>query len=188
MSEQLTLTDRLRIEWTVWSLDGRLQNLRRRSRIAKRRELRMNLLAAATEIGAQQAVRQLGDQRRLAMEYLAAEYGELARRPSWTAAAIALIVVDATMLLIDHVARTAFPAGIVAADPHASGTFHWHGLPWLRSDEVFTVHDGAATSVGGAWTPLVYLLMFVAAVGAGRLWRIRPVLRRRTIDRATVGA
>lgn len=187
MREQLSAIDRLRIERAVWSLDTRLQDLPRRSRIAKRRELRVNLHAAADEIGARQAVRQLGDLRSLAMEYLTAEYGDLARRPSWTAAAIALFVVDGVMLLIDHVATGAFRSGVLAADPHTSGTFNWHGLPWLRSDEVFTVRDGATTSLGGAWTPLVYLVMLVATVGAGRLWRILPTLRSRAVDSTTTG-
>jgi hypothetical protein len=182
MRAQLSVIDRLRIERAVWSVDTRLQDLPRRSRIAKRRELRMNLCAAADEVGAKEAVRQLGDLHDLAVDYLIAEYGDLTRRPSWTAAAIALLVVNATMLLTDHASTSAFRSGLRAAQPQGSGTFHWHGLPWLRSDEVFTVRDGSITSLGGAWTPLVYALMVVAAVGAGRLWRILPAVRRRTAD------
>ncbi len=51
MSDALTWMDRLRIERVVWALDQRLYDLPRRSRIAKRREVRQNLLTAAQDIG-----------------------------------------------------------------------------------------------------------------------------------------
>lgn len=66
MTRSPTLTERLRMERAVWLLDARLQDLPRRSRIGKRRELRQNLLAAAEAIGARRAVDRLGDQRALA--------------------------------------------------------------------------------------------------------------------------
>ena len=59
MTHDLTFTDRLRIERAVWTLDGRLQDLPRTSRVAKRRELRANLRAAATDVGTAEAVRRL---------------------------------------------------------------------------------------------------------------------------------
>jgi hypothetical protein len=176
-----TVLDRLRIERATWTLDARLQDLPRRSRITKRRELRDNLRAAADEVGARQAVRQLGDLRVLAADYLAAEYGELARRPSWYAAAVALAAVDLVMMLLDHVASSAFRAGIHAtsASASATGTFRWPGVSYLISEETFTYRAGTSTSVGGAWTPWVYLIMLVATVAAGRLWRLFPAARRR---------
>jgi len=53
MTETLTLTlkDRARIERAVWTLDSYLRNLPRKSRIAKRRELRVNLRAASADVG-----------------------------------------------------------------------------------------------------------------------------------------
>ncbi|ONH61339.1 hypothetical protein CcI49_07080 [Frankia sp. CcI49] len=170
--------DRLRIERAVWTLDARLQDLPRRSRIAKRRELRDNLWAAAEDVGARRAVRQLGDLRVLAAGYLAAEYGELTRRPSWGAAALTILLVEVVMTLLTHVGRVAFDAGITATDPQATGTFRWAGVPYLISDETFTYLDGAHTSVGGAWTPLVYVLMLGGAFVTGRLWRLTIAWRR----------
>ena len=173
-----SVLDRLRIERAAWTLDARLQDLPRRSRITKRRELRDNLRAAADEVGARRAVSRLGDLRVLAADYLAAEYGELARRPSWYAAAVALAAVDLVMTLLDYVASSAFRAGIHATSASPSGTFRWTGVRYLISDETFTYRAGTSTSVGGAWTPWVYLIMLVATVAAGRLWRLFPAARR----------
>ncbi len=82
------------------------------------------------------------------------------------------------MLFLDHVSATAFRAGITAANPHPSGTFHWDGLRYLTSDATFRYVDGGSSSDGGAWTPLVYLLMLTAAIVSGRLWRLVPAFRR----------
>ena len=51
MNRTLGWIDRLRIERVVWALDQRLYDLPRKSRIAKRREVRENLLTAAADIG-----------------------------------------------------------------------------------------------------------------------------------------
>ena len=188
MTQQTTLTDRLRIERSVWMLDARLQDLPRKSRIARRRELRQNLRAAADEVGAREAVSRLGDQRALAAGYLTAEYGELARRPSWTATAAWILAVDIAMTVLDRVTSAAFQAGVAATTPHATGTFHWSGVSYLLSNATFTYIDGHATSVGGAWTPWVYVFLLGGAVLAGRLWRLLPQLRRRQdLETADVG-
>jgi hypothetical protein len=179
MTHALTLIDRLRLERTVWTFDARIQDLPRKSRIARRRELRQNLQAAAEEVGARQAIRQLGDLRGLAVGYLTAEYGDASRRPSWTTVAVWIAVVDLGMLFVDHVAAAAFRSGVAAATPHATGTFHWPGVHYLISPATFTFTDGRATSLGGAWTPWVYVLMLGGAVVAGRLWRLLPQLRDR---------
>lgn len=60
----ISVLDRLRIERVVWSLDQRLYDLPTRSRIAKRREVRSNLLTAARDIGTAHALRNLGSPRR----------------------------------------------------------------------------------------------------------------------------
>lgn len=86
MSEGMTWIDRLRIERAVWTLDQRLYDLPRKSRIAKRREVRANLLTAAHDIGAREALSRVGNSRQLAAEYRSAEFGD-EPRPSWIAAA-----------------------------------------------------------------------------------------------------
>ncbi|ADP81723.1 hypothetical protein [Pseudofrankia inefficax] len=176
--------DRLRIERAVWAVDARLQDLPRRSRIARRRELRANLLDSAEDVGARQAVRQLGDLRVLAAGFLAAEYGELTPRPSWTATVATLFLVEAVMTLLEHTGRAAFDAGITTTTPRATGTFHWTGVPYLISDETFAYVNGTHTSVGGAWTPLVYVLMFAGAFVTGRMWRLIPARRRHQLSSA----
>ncbi len=186
MTQSQTMIDRLRIERAVWTLDARLQDLPQKSRVAKRRELRQNLRAAAAEIGARQAVRQLGDLRVVAADYLAAEYGDVGRRPSWTAAAIWIAAVDLVMMLIDHVTSSAFRAGVTAARDHPTGTFHWDGVPLLTHDGAVTYVGGSYSSVGGSWTVWVYLLMFGGAVLAGRLWRLVPALRGRSFARSAL--
>ena len=59
MTHSINWIDRLRIERVVWALAQRLYDLPRRSRIAKRREVRENLLTAANDIGASEAMRNL---------------------------------------------------------------------------------------------------------------------------------
>jgi hypothetical protein len=73
MPNQVTWLDRARIERVVWSLDQRLYDLPRASRIAIRREVRQNLLSAAREVGAGAALKQLGGTAELASGYLTAE-------------------------------------------------------------------------------------------------------------------
>jgi hypothetical protein len=181
MTESLTVLDRARVERAVWTFDARLQDLPRRSRIAKRRELRQNLRAAASVVGARQAVYQLGDLRALAADYLTAEYGDVGRRPSWTAAAIWIAAIDLAMLLVDHVATTAFRAGVTAANAHPTGTFHWRGIKYLISESTLTYARGTVSAIGGAWTVWVYVVMLGGAVVAGRLWRLMPGLRSRAL-------
>ena len=55
MADKLTWSDRLRIERVVWMLDQRLYDIPRESRIAHRREVRLNLLSAAQDIGTRAA-------------------------------------------------------------------------------------------------------------------------------------
>lgn len=137
-----------------------------------------DLRAAADEVGTRQAIRQLGDLHGLAAGFLDAEYGDLSKRPSWTAVAIFLVVADVALLIVGHVGANAFRAGVLATNPSITGTFHWHGIRYLISDSTFSFRAGTSTSDGGAWTPLVYLLLAVGAVLAGRLWRLAPRWRR----------
>jgi hypothetical protein len=180
MSTGPSLLDRLRIERAVWTLDQRLYELPRRSRISHRRELRGNLTAAAGEVGARAAIADMGNQSTLASDFLDAELGA-GPRPSWLAAA--LFVLTTTLLLTSFLsdAANAYGDGIGVGDPHATGTYHWHGIAYLQSRVTFTFTDGSYSQVGGAFTPLTWILLAVGAIAIGRLWRLarRWVLPRR---------
>lgn len=188
MTHDLTFTDRLRIERAVWILDSRLQDLPRTSRVAKRRELRDNLRAAAGDVGAAEAVRRLGDLRRLAAEYLLAEYGQWAPRPSWLAGLGFFVSAFVALAVLLDVGTSAFASGVAAADPQATGTLVWNGVAYVLQPVTFRFSDGTATPqgglYGGAWTPLVYVCLFAGTVLAGRLWRVLPAWRRRYADDA----
>ncbi len=179
MSHPVSLLDRLRIERVVWLLDQRLYDLPRRSRIEKRREVRANLLSAAHDVGTGPALRQLGDSRSLASEYLSAELGD-GPRHSWVAAGLFAGSVPFLLNWVLAEAALAFGAGVTAADPGATGTFTWSGIPYLQSEVTYTFADGSGSSVGGAWTPLCYVGWIVGTVLVGRLWRLLPRPARRS--------
>ena len=183
MSHSISWIDRLRIERLVWALDQRLYDLPRRSRIAKRREVRENLLTAAHDIGASDALRNLGSTWELAAEYRKAEFGE-GPRASWIAAATFFLTAQLLFTSLLAEAANAFRDGISAANPNATGTFSWPGIRYLQDTVTYTFVNGHGTSVGGAWTPLAWALWIIATVLVGRLWRVR--FRRR--DAATSAA
>ncbi|MDQ1536238.1 MAG: hypothetical protein QOE58_631 [Actinomycetota bacterium] len=177
MPTNLTLMDRMRIESRVWTLDQQLYDLPHKRRIATRREVRSNLVSAAQNIGTRQALTNLGTSRHLAQEYLTAQYGP-APRPSWLGAGMFLLttVLILTSILFD--AAQAFADGLITASPHATGKFSWSGIGYLQSNVQYTLHDGRVEFVGGALTPLSYLLLALGAVAVGRLWRLLPGWRR----------
>jgi len=178
MSHSLSVLDRLRIEWAVWSLDQRLYGLPRRSRIAKRRELRSNLCSAASDVGAAAALRGLGDGHRLAEEYLDAELGD-GPRASWLAAAVFLSGVPLVLVSLLTETTLAFGRGVTAVDPSATGTFRSRGIRYLQSEITYTFTNGHGESVGGAMTPLCWVLLLVGTVAVGRLWRVPMAWWRR---------
>jgi hypothetical protein len=179
-SSRLSRIDRLRIEALVWALDQRLYDLPRRSRIAYRREVRQNLLNAAADLGTRSAVRRLGSSRELAAEYRAAEFGARPR-PAYYSAAIFLMTGQLVFTAVLSEAASAFAAGITAANPHASGTFAWHGISFLQSRVTYTFSDGHGDWVGGAWTPLAWALWAAATIAIGRLWRVFGIHRRSAV-------
>lgn len=184
MSHALTVIDRLRIERVVWALDQRLYDLPRKSRIAKRREVRQNLLTASQDVGTAAALSHLGSSSQLASEYLSAEFGE-GPRASWVAAATFLLTGQLVLTAFLGEAASAFGDGITAADPHATGTFTWSGVAYLQDTVEYTLVNGHGTSVGGAWTPLAWALWLVATVLVGRLWRVPASWRRRRQSTST---
>ena len=183
MPDPVTWLDRARIERVVWTLDQRLYDLPRASRIAIRREVRQNLLSAARDVGARAALRQLGGTAELASEYLTAEYGE-GPRHSWLAAGVFLAGFPFLLLALLADAALGFGHGITAADPHATGTFAWNGVSLLQTQVTYTFVNGHGTYTGGAMSPLAWALLIIGTVSAGRLWRLVPTLRGRRALRA----
>ena len=177
MPTNLTLVDRLRIEGRVWALDQQLYDLPRKQRVATRREVRSNLVTAAQSVGTHQAMANLGTTRQLAEEYLTAQYGP-APRASWWSAAIFLLTAVLVLTSILSEAAQAFADGLLAASPDATGQFSWPGIAYLQSAVEYTVRDGRVEFVGGAMTPLAYVLLALGAVAVGRLWRLLPGWRR----------
>jgi hypothetical protein len=172
MPHKPTVFERIRIERLVWTLDQRLYDLPRSSRIAKRREVRANLLEATADLGAREALRRIGSSGTLAREYLGAEFGD---RPhhSWTAAAYFAGLVP--LLVNFAMSEVANAYGQALTSAHAApGTFTWSGVSYLQSPLTFTVEQGSVTHTGGAWTPLVYVLWLLGTIAAGRLWRLLP--------------
>ncbi|MCP2339305.1 hypothetical protein [Actinomadura rupiterrae] len=169
----VTWLDRLRIEWVVWSLDQRLYDLHPRVRVARRREVRANLLEAAMEVGAAEAVRRIGNARTLAEGFRAAERGD-GPRYSWIAATTFLLTAPLLFNFFLDEAAKAYQQAITATSPHSDGTYIWSGIAWLQSSVTIVVHHGEATRSGGAWTPLDYVLLLVGAIACGRLWRALP--------------
>jgi hypothetical protein len=184
MTHSVTWLDRIRIERVVWALDQRLYDLPRKSRIAKRREVRWNLRAAATDIGITDALRNIGNSQQLASEYLDAEFGDKPRS-HWVAAAVFLLTAQLLFTAFLSEAAGAFSAGIKAANPDATGTFTWSGIHYLQSSVTYTFVGGKGDSVGGAWTPVAYVIWIGATILVGRLWRAVPTGRRRHQNSAT---
>jgi hypothetical protein len=184
MTEALTLTwkDRTRIERAVWTLDSYLRNLPRKSRIAKRRELRVNLRAAAADVGANEALRRLGNIRTMAAEYLVTEYG--GPGPSWIVTTYFLFAAFFFMFWFLNVRIDAFKAGAIAASPNLTGTFHLTGVAYVFTKGTFIFNNGKVTEVGGTLLPLVYVCVAALAVLVGRLWRAIPALRQRSLGAA----
>jgi hypothetical protein len=178
MSHTIGWWNRLRIERLVWSLDQRLYDLPRASRIATRREVRANLLEAARDVGAAEALRRVGGSRQLAQQYLTAEFGE-GPRHSWIATAYVAGLLPMLFNYVFGEIAEAYQAGVAAADPSATGTFTWRGISYLQSPITVVLADGHASHSGGAWTPLTYLLWLLATIAAGRLWRLRRSRTRR---------
>ena len=178
MQHTVTWFDRLRIERVVWTLDQRLYDLPRRTRIETRREVRQNLLTGARDVGTTQALRNLGGSAELAQEYLSAAFGPRPRH-HWMAAGLFLVTVPFLALPLFADAANAFASGITAAHPAATGTYTWGGISHLQSTVTYTFSDGHGTWTGGAFTPLFYILWIVTTILVGRLWRALPAWQRR---------
>lgn len=180
---RISVVDRLRIERVVWSLDQQLYDLPTRVRVAARRDVRGNLLAAADDVGTGVAIQRLGAPSTLAQEYLSAEYGDRPR-PSWMGAAVFLLTTAFLGTTLLSELGFAFRDGLLAAQPKLTGTFAYEGLRYLQTATTFTAANGTVTQSGGALTPLAYLVMAAGAAYFGKLWRLRPRIQRRATGSA----
>src|SRR5664279_271375 len=176
--QRMSLFGRLRIERLVWMLDQRLYDLPRATRIAHRREVRGNLVAAAQDVGIGTAMRNVGNSSQLAADYLDAEFGDRPRH-SWIAAALFALTAQLVFTSLLTEVALAFAGGITAADPHATGTFSYPGVSYLQTSIHYTFVDGKETHVGGAWTPVSWVIWLAATILVGRLWRAPSIWRRR---------
>ncbi|MEO8743663.1 MAG: hypothetical protein ABI334_06740 [Candidatus Dormiibacterota bacterium] len=164
---KLTARDRIRIELTVrrvdWALDGRVPMGKRRQ---LRNELRANLYSAATEVGSQKAVQQLG-----ALQGLATAYLDLYRgRFDFRAGTWAVVAVYAALQVLALAVFIAFSSGVIAGGGHAASYSLWSG---------FGPFGGGVLNGSGfellVLSPAHILLMAIAfAVGSS----YRLVLRR----------
>jgi hypothetical protein len=180
MSHRISWIDKVRIERVVWALDQQIYDLPRAARIATRREVRQNLLTAAHDIGTREAIRRLGGSRRLANEYLTAEFGS-GPRHSWIAAMYCAGMVPLVLSWLLTEASNGFRDGVIAANPNATGTYTWDGLSFLQSRTTYTFGNGSSSSVGGDWVtqPVPWLIWIGGTILVGRLWRLVPAWRKR---------
>lgn len=170
---ELSVLDRLRVEAAVWSLDQRIYDLPWGRRIAIRREVRDNLRAAAADVGARRAIRNIDGVGNLAAGYLDAQFGGRPRA-SWLAAAT---FVFTTLLVLQSLltdAANAFGDGVLAADPEFSGSLQWHGVLPLQTQVDLRFADHAVALTGGALSVWAYLLLALGGIAVGRLWRALP--------------
>ena len=172
MGNTVTWIDRLRIERAVWTLDVLAQGLPARTRRAIRNEMRVNLWAAAEEVGAAQAVRRIGNLRRLATDYLEAEYGQNGPRPRWLNAMFWALAVQTVLLGLTFLGHAAFINGVEAANPHPSGTYTWNSLRPLGIGGDVMYDDRGVASVSLSFSALLPLYLLAALILGGRLWRL----------------
>ncbi len=171
----LTKKDRMRIELAVkkieWDLDGRVPRAKKRQVL---NELRSNLTEAADQVGAEQAVQQLGDLKALSNSYLELYRGRFDVR----AGAFWAFIAYTTIQFLGLALFLAFRAGVVAGGAHdASYDFG----PWPGFGP-FAGKIGAAGSTN-TFTVLLgspaHLLIVALAFAIGSTYRgIRA--RRRT--------
>lgn len=168
---RLTWSDKVRIERVVWTLDWLLQDLPGRRRRDIRRDLRANLRAAAGDVGAAAAIRNLGRLRDVAADYLTAEYGEGAVRPTVMRGIGWMVVTEIVLAGIVIVAFVAFLAGLRAAAPVHPGPYTWDGLSVLGISGVVTPYADGGLAVEAVIYPWALAYPLAAFVLGGRLWR-----------------
>jgi hypothetical protein len=169
----LTKKDRLRLELAVrtvdWYLDGRVPMALRRQ---IRTELRSNLIEAAQQVGAESAVRQLGDLKALANSYLELYHG----RFDFRAGSVWAVITYAAIEVLGFALFLAFNAGVSAGGSHG-GSYSFEIWPG------FGPFAGKASPSGNSFEVLLlspaHLLLMLVAFVIGSSYRT-VFARRRT--------
>jgi hypothetical protein len=170
---RLRWVDRLRIERAVWRLDWLAQDLPGRTRRSMRRDLRANLRAAAADVGAAQAIRNLGSLHQVAADYIAAEYGDRGPRPTTMRGIGWAFLTEAIILGIVTVAFIAFYQGVTAAAAQA-GTYRFDTLTVLGFEVGVTTFEDDRLQLELAIYPWLLAYPLAALMLGGRWWRYVP--------------
>jgi hypothetical protein len=184
MTGTLTWLDHARIEYAILRVDVMISALSLERQEAILGELRTNLRAASEQLGSVEAVRRLGGLRRLARSYLDIECGGPGPRPRWLIGILWVFVAEGVLLAVAFAGGQGFAGGVLAANPHASGTYTWQALAPVAGSANFVFSGGTLHGFGFTFSaPL--LAAATAAVGAAvfavgaRAWRCLPLWRHR---------
>lgn len=169
---ELSLKERARIELAVHRIDTVLQQrVPRAKRREIRDELRSNLTEAARELGAEGAIRQLGDLNALAKSYVELYRGRWDFRSGSWAALLTYAVIQALALIVSF----AFSAGVIAGGGHQANyaLWSWFGpFAGSASSHSFEVTIGSPAHV------VLVTLAFV--IGSTYGTYLRPLIKRRS--------
>lgn len=162
----LSKKDRMQIELTLHRIDNALGGrVPRRKRREIREELRGNLTDAASKVGAEEAIRQLGDLRALSKSYIELYRGGWDFRAGW----IAMLTTYAIIGVLSLVISFAFSAGVTAGGGHPASYQLWS---WFGPFQGSASAHSYEVTLG---SPAQLLLMGIAFVIGSRY---RTLLRR----------
>lgn len=169
----LRLIDRIRREWYVTKVDFLAQDVPGGYRKGRRRELRSDLAAAATDAGISQAIKDLGPASVLAHQFKLAE----GRKPPhwWTGVVTFTIVLYACVGMAMATANALTDAAEQLAGDR---TVTVHSA--MLGAKVTVTNGGRTLSAAVDFSLLTVAVFIVISLIAARAWRYRPVwLQRR---------
>jgi hypothetical protein len=173
----LRLIDRVRREWYVVKVDFHAQDVPAGYRKELRRELRSDLVAAATDLGMSKAIRDVGPASVLAHQYKLAEGRRLPH--VWTGIITFSILLYAWAGMA-MAATNAITDGATQLGGDRTVTVH---TTWLWANITVTQGERLSAGVELSW-PILVVLVIVPLIAA-RAWRYRPAwLQRRLATRA----
>lgn len=164
--QPLPILDRLRVTWACarYDLWLDLRSVPRRHRSQLRRELKANLIDASADVGAAQALANVGSLRQLATDTV--DDGRL--RSSWLVGVTAGMGAMALFIVLFMVATLYYAEGVLDAgvtEPISSGLF-----PFVGSKVTVDPSNG-----GIAWTietgPAPLVIALVTGLVVARPWR-----------------